>query len=301
MMQLRPFIQEKDVSADFNTLKGLQIMLKRILTSVVGVAILLPVLIFSDTYVFPIAVTIVSLIALYEMFSCIGLKNKNWATLPAYLIGGILPILVKVMHGSGHLGNIMLVLIVAYIIYLFSIIIFRNTHYSINEMTLAFMTSVYIIAGFLSIVFLRELYGNIYLLVFIGAWITDIFAYFSGRFFGKHKLCEAVSPKKTIEGSIGGIIFCSLSFAVFAIITKGFNQHISYYLIYSALGIIVSAISQIGDLSMSLIKRQYKIKDFGKIFPGHGGILDRFDSIIAVALALFIIVSTMNVFNINII
>ena len=162
------------------------------------------------------------------------------------------------------------------------------------------MTAIYIICGFSSIQLLRELSSYIYLLVFVGAWITDIFAYFTGMLFGKHKLCEAVSPKKTVEGSIGGTLFCALAFVVFGFITLNKNAEIWKYLILAASGLIISAVSQIGDLSMSLIKRHYGIKDFGKIFPGHGGMLDRFDSIIAVSIVLFILISTLNTFNINI-
>ena len=276
-------------------------MLKRIITAIVGCAILLPVLIFSGTYVLPIAVTIVTLIALFEMFRCIGVAQKLTITLPAYFIAGILPIVAKLGNGRGIIMEIACALSMLYAVYLLSVSVFNHKKVTFQESSLVFMTSLYIIGGFASIVLLREISDNIYLLAFIGAWMTDIFAYFSGRLFGKHKLCEEISPKKTIEGSIGGIIFCSISFVVFALVTKGFSEGLPYYLIYAAVGIIISIVSQIGDLSMSLIKRHYKIKDFGKLFPGHGGILDRFDSVLAVSLVLYIILSTLASLNIIII
>lgn len=276
-------------------------MLKRVITSIVGCAILLPVLIFSGTFVLPIAVTIVTLIGLYEMFKCIGLHTKLAMTLPAYFIAGILPTVAKLTHGAGSLAGIVCSLAMLYAVYLLSVAVVLHKHYTFIDASLVFMTSLYIIGGFLSIVLLREMSDSIYLLVFIGAWITDIFAYFSGRLFGKHKLCEAISPKKTVEGSIGGILFCSLAFVIFALVTKGFDAGVGLYVIYAAVGIIISIVSQLGDLSMSLIKRYYKIKDFGKLFPGHGGILDRFDSVLAVALVLFIIFSALGSFNIIII
>lgn len=276
-------------------------MLKRIITSIVGCAILLPVLIYSDTFVLPIAVTIVTLIALYEMFKCIGLHNSLAMTLPAYFIAGILPTVAKLAKGADMISGLMCAFAMLYIVYLLSVAVFGYKTHTFSDAALVFMTSLYIIGGFLSIVFLREMSDNIYLLAFLGAWMTDIFAYFSGRLFGKHKLCEAISPKKTVEGSIGGSLFCAISFVIFALVTKGFGESIGLYLIYAAVGLVISVISQIGDLSMSLIKRHYKIKDFGKIFPGHGGILDRFDSVLAVALVLFILLSALESFNVIII
>ena len=276
-------------------------MLKRIITSIVGCAILLPILIFSGTFVLPIAVTIVTLIALYEMFKCIGLHRKLAITLPAYFIAGILPTVAKLAHGASGIMGIMCALTMLLAVYLLSVAVIGYKTYTFSDSALVFMMSLYIIGGFLSIVFLREMSSNIYLLAFIGAWITDIFAYFTGYLFGKHKLCEAISPKKTIEGSIGGILFCSLAFVIFAIVTKGAEATVGYCIIYAAVGIVISIVSQIGDLSMSLIKRHYNIKDFGKLFPGHGGILDRFDSVLAVSLVLFIILSALVNFNIIVI
>ena len=275
-------------------------MLKRIITSIVAVIILLPILWFSDTYIFPAAIALITCIGLYEMFACLGFKTKLAVTLPAYIIGAAAPLLIKI---SGNINAIiapLCALMILYILYLMMISVIYHGKYSIKDISICYMTAVYIICGFSSIQFLREMSSSIYLLVFIGAWVTDIFAYFTGVFFGKHKLCEAVSPKKTIEGSIGGTLFCALAFAAFGFITLNKDAEIWKYAILAASGIIVSVVSQIGDLSMSLIKRHYGIKDFGKIFPGHGGMLDRFDSIIAVATVLFILISTLNAFEINI-
>ena len=152
-----------------------------------------------------------------------------------------------------------------------------------------FAVLVYMLAALNAILYIRDYYSNgqfLYLLIFMGAWITDIFAYFTGVFFGKHKLIEDVSPKKTIEGSIGGVVFCALFYVGYgAIIGHFFGVDVN--LIFLGIsGLILSVISQIGDLIMSVIKRHYGIKDFGKIFPGHGGVLDRFDSILAVSLGL---------------
>ena len=123
-------------------------------------------------------------------------------------------------------------------------------------------------------------------LVYIISFGTDTFAYFAGVFFGKHKLCPNVSPKKTIEGAIGGILGClGLTIAYF----KFFGINISIYTIIFS--IFVSAFSMVGDLLASKIKREYDVKDFGSILPGHGGILDRFDSLLFVAPVVYYFVS----------
>ena len=133
-------------------------------------------------------------------------------------------------------------------------------------------------------VLLRYLTNGAYLflLPFIGAWVCDTFAYFTGRFFGKHKLAPAISPKKTVEGSIGGIVFAVAVFAIYGAIlsARGLTPN---YLALCLAGFFVSILSQIGDLALSLVKRECGIKDYGRLFPGHGGVLDRFDSVIATA------------------
>ena len=165
-----------------------------------------------------------------------------------------------------------------------------------------FGMALYIIAALNSIIYIRDLENGgqyLYLLIFMGAWVTDIFAYFSGMLFGKHKLIPEVSPKKTIEGSIGGILVCSLSFVVFGIVVDTFFNMNANLVFLAVSGILVSIVAQMGDLIMSLVKREYGIKDYGKLFPGHGGILDRFDSILSVSLMLAIICIFAGVTNIR--
>jgi phosphatidate cytidylyltransferase len=138
---------------------------------------------------------------------------------------------------------------------------------------------VYITIFFRFIFYTAQLDNNyVVWLIFIIAWSTDTFAYFTGLLFGKHKLAPIISPKKTIEGAIGGIVGCAVSTFIFSII---FIPEIA--VISILFGILGSVISQLGDLNASMIKRSNGIKDFGYIIPGHGGILDRFDSILFTA------------------
>lgn len=139
---------------------------------------------------------------------------------------------------------------------------------------------------------LGGIYGSFYVfLALVTAWMSDTGAYFCGKFLGKNKLCPEVSPKKTIEGFFGGIITCIVSLMIIACIFNNLifpeKQHINYFLII-IMGLIGSIISTLGDLCFSIIKRKYGVKDFGNLVPGHGGILDRFDSVIFVAPYVFL-------------
>ena len=273
-------------------------MLKRIITAVVAVIILLPVLWFSDTFIFPLAIALISCISLFEMFSCLGFKDKFAVTFPAYLMATAVPFIGKIAGNASTISPAIFAVLILYLSYLMALAVIGHNKYAMRDLAMCYFISIYIICGFSSVQLLRNMSNNIYLLVFIGAWITDIFAYFTGFFFGKHKLCETISPKKTIEGSIGGTFFCALAFVAFGAITSKGAIMAYEYIILAVIGIIISVVSQIGDLSMSLIKRRYGIKDFGKIFPGHGGMLDRFDSIIAVSSVLFVLLSTLETFNV---
>jgi phosphatidate cytidylyltransferase len=160
-----------------------------------------------------------------------------------------------------------------------------------------FALFLYVVGCFSTVVNIRYAENGeyYYLLIFIGAWVSDTFAYFTGRFLGKHKLIPAISPKKTIEGAIGGVVFDMGAFALYGLILRSFfNFEISYiYLII--MGAVVAVVSQIGDLLASAIKRQYEVKDYGFIFPGHGGVLDRFDSVMLVSPFLYILISILNI------
>lgn len=268
-------------------------MLKRVITGVIAFFfVFLPVVLFSNTVVFPIALAAVTVICLYEMCNCMGFAKKIYITLPLYLFGAVAPFMVRYHENLLGLDGFAIVAFMfgaAYIIYLFSLVVWSHGKLAFAEAMSLFITCVYIIAAISCIVYVRD-YGDFgkyfYLLVFLGAWITDTFAYFTGYLFGKHKLIEDVSPKKTIEGSIGGIVFCVLSFLLFGFVVEKLGEFNANYIFLAVSGVIVSVISQIGDLIMSVIKRHYGVKDYGWILPGHGGMLDRFDSILAVSIGL---------------
>ena len=268
-------------------------MKTRIITAIVAICILLPILIFSDTVVFPIAMAVCAAVAIYEMSACIGLKKAWWLTGPVYLFALGLPFLIRYGDGIEVLRQYAFAIICVVILYFFAVLTFSHGKYKLADVAIWFMTAFYILLGFNAILVLRdyEAVGGkyVYLLVFIGAWVTDTFAYFCGMLLGrggKHKLIPDVSPKKTWEGSIGGVVFCMIAMVIFGVIVNKISDYQADYLLLVIAGLLISIVSQVGDLCMSVIKRTYGIKDYGKLFPGHGGVLDRFDSTLAVAVIL---------------
>ena len=279
-------------------------MKTRIITAIVAICLLLPVLIFSGTPALPIALALCAFVAIYEMSACIGLKRAYVLTAPLYLLALGLPFLIRYANGMDLIRQVILAAISVISLYFFAVLTFSHGKYKLADVATLFMTAFYILAGFNAIMILRdyELGGKyVYLTVFLGAWVTDTFAYFCGMLFGrggKHKLIPDVSPKKTVEGSIGGIVFCMLSMVIFGLIINAISDFHANYLMLVVGGFLASIVSQIGDLCMSVIKRTYGIKDYGKLFPGHGGMLDRFDSVIAVSIVLAVFGSFFNFFEV---
>ena len=182
-----------------------------------------------------------------------------------------------------------LLFLISMILLLLVFYVFSYPKYSIKDIALTIFTIFYVPVMFSFVYLLREQRGQfgkyIVWLIFISSWGCDTFAYLTGLIFGKHKLTEQVSPHKTIEGSIGGILGSILLGVVYVFVLNNFVKiDITMSLIRVSIACALSAIfSQIGDLTASAIKREYSIKDYGNLIPGHGGVLDRFDSVIFTA------------------
>ena len=263
-------------------------MKTRIITSIVAICVLIPALYFSNTVAFCVAVAAVTVISLIEMLNCIG-ANKLYIAAPLYAFAVASPFMVRYMENLYRYATIAFICGALYLMYLFTLAIGSHGKIPFSDAATIFTVSAYIITALNSIIYIRD-FGDtgkyVYLLIFLGAWMTDIFAYFTGVFFGKHKLIPDVSPKKTVEGSIGGTVFCAISFVVLGIVTDAFFGTEANLIFLAVGGVLAALIAQIGDLIMSVIKRHYGIKDYGKLFPGHGGMLDRFDSVLAVSLCI---------------
>ncbi len=260
-------------------------MKTRIITAVICTLIFLPFLIWSDTIAFPLVISFAATLGVHEMLKCLK-QNSLGIMVPSYVIAAAMPICARVYGNEQAFFNFMHKVFVVYLFYLLVISVFSKGEKNVSEMAIVYITVGFIVNGLSSIILLRDYeYGQyIFMLVFICPWMTDIFAYFTGYFLGKHKLIPDVSPKKTVEGAIGGIVFCTLSLVLYGfVMTKAIDGLQANYLAFVYVGIVLSVVSQCGDLVFSLIKRKYGIKDYGKLMPGHGGILDRFDSVIASA------------------
>ena len=264
-------------------------MLTRILTAIGIAAVLVPTAIFSDTAAYPIVIAFLSGMGCFEMLRCIGLHKNLFITVPTVLFGVGLPFAAFYIpeHAFVLLSSPTAVLMFL----LFTVSLFSHGKLPIEQAGMAFLSLVYILWGFSLMVLLRCINNGEYLFVlpFLGAWVSDTFAYFTGRLLGKHKLIPDVSPKKTVEGAIGGVVFAMAGFALFGFVVSLFADVAPNYFALILLGLPVSLVSIVGDLFMSLVKRRYNVKDYGKLFPGHGGVLDRFDSVLATATVLYLL------------
>ena len=278
-------------------------MLKRILTGVVAFCfVLVPVLFFADTVALPIGVAVFTVIAAYEILHCVGLHKNLWLSLPLYLMSGAYPFVLRYLEGSG-LALLPLFLCIPLLTTL-TVAVFSHGKVDICDASSGYVLWLYSFVGFMALLYIHDMIEGgqyFYLLAFIGAWITDTFAYFTGMLLGKHKLIPDVSPKKTVEGAIGGVVFCTLSFVGFGLLYNSLwapevGSQLAVW-VMAIMGVLVSIVSQIGDLSLSLLKRKYGIKDFGKVFPGHGGVMDRFDSVLAVSIMLLVCFAAFSIFG----
>ncbi|KNF08850.1 phosphatidate cytidylyltransferase [Gottschalkia purinilytica] len=242
-------------------------MKTRIISGAIGFVLLLAVVI-KGGILLDLSILIISLVGLYEFHNAVkkinDLKPLEFVNY-LFTIGiFLLTVINKNMYFKG--------LLFLYLIIILSSLVLK-TKFNVNDIAITIFGAMYV-SFFLSHMYLLN--GKVHIwLVFIIAWGTDTFAYFSGVLFGKRKLYPTLSPKKTVEGSIGGIIGSLLVTLIFSIYFKLENIHLLLIL-----SVIASIMSQIGDLTASRIKRIAGIKDYGNIMPGHGGILDRFDSIL---------------------
>ncbi len=265
----------------------------RIITGICMAAVMIPVLLFSEYIIYPIFLSALCLMATYEMLKVFKKERRPEIAVPSYLLAvsyPLIPFLTRSM--DRQVGFVIMVLgIFTYMMYLFSICVAHKGRMLLVEVFSTFTTVTYILIGFSALSIVRYLpFGEYeFLLAFFTAWGCDIFAYFVGTFIGKHKLIVEVSPKKTVEGAIGGVVCTFAIIMLYGFLVEKFTAAEANYIALAVLGLVLPVISQIGDLFASLIKREAGIKDYSKLFPGHGGVMDRFDSMLAVSVATLII------------
>ena len=273
-------------------------MKTRVITSIFITAVLVAVLLLSETPVFSIALSVLALIAAFEVLRVFDLNKKYLLSVPAYIIAVAMPALSYFMLRVFALPEYKFIVALAlvlfvFMLYLFVVAVFMKGKLEFASLSAGLILIIYVTCCFSALSVIRYI-GNAGLfnigMVFIGAWISDVFAYFSGRLFGKHKLIPEISPKKTVEGSVGAIVCTTLFMLLYGWIVTLCTDLSANYLVLAIAGPILSVVGQIGDLIASLVKRERGVKDYGTLLPGHGGIMDRFDSILTVSGASMIIV-----------
>ena len=260
-------------------------MQKRIISAIVMILLFVPILLLGGVY-YPILGSILGIMALWEVMN-LEKNIPDYMKIITYFVGLFLILYNYKLMNFYNFYNFSVIVIISFI-YLFSIIINKNFKKYTYKDALWLLIMVFLIGTFFNS-FIRVRLLGLYPVVycFIISAITDTFAFLGGSKFGKHKLARDISPNKTIEGSIIGSFMGMICGTIFYYFAIG-NINLFYLIILS---LVLTIIGQLGDLFFSSIKRFYKVKDYSNIIPGHGGILDRLDSVLFVILGYLLYIS----------
>ena len=263
----------------------------RLLSGIVLLAIVISTGILGGP-VFLALVTLISLIGVFEFHRMLGLQKSGLFYANMLMCLGLD---VLLLFGKTELADLMP--IVALLV-LMGVYVVRYPKYAAKEIFATYTGFVYVavLLSFLYRIRVEESGMLLLWLVFIGTWGSDTCAYCIGCLFGKHKAFPVLSPKKSVEGCIGGALGTALIAGIYAVCINHFIEDVTVSVaVFAIIGIAASVVSQIGDLVASAMKRYYEIKDYGKLIPGHGGILDRFDSIIFTAPLVYFMVQIFSI------
>ena len=261
-------------------------MFKSRLLSGILLVILALFTVISGGYILAATLWFISLIAFQELCLACKIQNNSKKQNTLEVVGYIFITLYYIDMAILKDQRLMIMIAVMALIVLLVVYVFKFPKYHANQIMSTYFSFIYAPVLFSFVYLTRQLEYGVYFVwvIFISSWISDTCAYCVGMLFGKHKLAPVLSPKKSIEGSIGGIAGSAIVGALFGyfvveqVITE---QQVTW--VFALIGGIGSVVSQIGDLAASAIKRNYEIKDYGKLIPGHGGIMDRFDSVLVTA------------------
>jgi len=266
-------------------------MIIRIVSGLVGLVALVPLMVIGGVWL-QIGLTVVVVIGMWEFYRAFG-----DISLPHFLALA-LAVAYLAFIGTGYvfaglwpLAFVVILLLVAYMAF----VAVRRESFAPHKAGIALFGLLYIAIMLSAVYLLREGHGmGVYVvwIAFISAWGCDTGAYFTGLTMGKHKMAPVLSPKKTWEGAVGGTMVATILAAAYGFVLYNLGiVSFAYVLIFALTAFVCSIAGQIGDLAASAIKRSRKLKDYGNIMPGHGGVLDRFDSIIFTAPLAFVILT----------
>lgn len=258
-------------------------MLKqRLIVGIIG-GIFAILILCLNVKVVSVALALVAVIGLSEIYNATGiLKRQNKLCVFSYLYWLAAYIITAF---SSNAGLVMTVLTILYAFALFMYMVFNHETCDFASISELFFQTAYVAVLFAHIILVRKLPFGKYIIwfIFITAWLSDTMAYAVGMRFGRNKLIPQISPKKTVEGALGGLLGSVLFNVIFGLVCAyGFKLNVKF-LALIILAIVAGIVSQLGDLTASCIKREHNIKDYSNLLPGHGGILDRFDSVLFVA------------------
>ena len=270
-------------------------MKQRVISSLVGLAILFAVLVFFDTLVLNVAVSIVIVMQIFELLTAAGYHKTSASSLSAFAFGSLIP-----FFQTSAIANVLPVVCFCFALILVCALLKDHETLRVEQVAAIFFFTIAIAFSGSCFVFMRDVMGSTVgmygiFVGLVGAWMSDTGAYFVGTSFGKRKLAPKISPKKTLEGAIGGVIISTVSQVAMALIYIQvmdifFGLEVTIrFLPLILISPILSVLSVVGDLTFSIIKRQFNLKDFGNIMPGHGGALDRFDSLILIMPLVYIL------------
>ena len=256
----------------------------RLLSGILLMVIALVTLITGGNLLF-FVLLLISLIGMTELYKVFGIEKKPPGIIGYIAAAAYYGLLYFEAQLPGDKLNWFMLLFMALLICEMASLVFAYPKYNTQQIFAAFFGVLYV-AVMLSFIYrTRLLDGGVFTvwLVFVCSWGCDTCAYCVGKLIGKHKMAPVLSPKKSVEGGIGGILGAALIGALYALAINHWGNAEADVLTYVIIGAAGGAISQIGDLAASASKRDHNIKDYGKLIPGHGGILDRFDSVIFTA------------------
>ena len=252
----------------------------RVLSGAVLVVVLL-LITFAPPMVFNIAVGVASLVVMHELLETFGQNKKRSIVIADYIFALIylVPCFVK----TDLISEFAIMTTILFVMTLCTLSVFAHKEVNFGDVCASLFIVIYSVVFLSRLIYMRAMTGGLALvfLSFIGAWLPDTAAYFAGSFLGKHKLIPAISPNKTVEGSVGAFVGALVFYLVYGFVLSKMGYNVNF-LSLTILSVICGAVSQIGDLSASVMKRNYNAKDFGKLIPGHGGLLDRIDSLLFV-------------------
>ena len=262
----------------------------RLGSAVVLVIVLLAIVFFAPPWAFSLAVCAVSFIVLREIIITFKHKTKKYLVITDYVFAILYMVTGFVNLGIGN--YIMYMITVLFVMTLLTFSIVDNKEIAFQDVCASLFVVLYSVVFLLHLSLIRRMdYGICQVfLAFIGAWIPDTAAYFAGNFFGKHKLIESISPNKTVEGAVGAIVGSVVIFMLYGLLMLAFGFRV-HFVALLVLSLLCGVGAQLGDLSASVMKRAYAAKDFGKLIPGHGGMLDRVDSLIFVTPIVYYFIS----------